>query len=738
MEIKKKIIIAGIALLMVLFTVSLLAQEPESPSKQPLPEDFDYTNPAAVNSLNVEDLVTAIAEGKITDLSIVNDNQLAAALGKNPAAVLPKLSDNDLARALKSDLSLMDQSVEITKEVVLRTGKDANLLNNNPEVKEKFFSMFAVIDKGGKIKSIGPPEVLEAIAKGEIPDLGKVKVTTAGLPPEKSTTFTLGAVPNAELLEDGSLRIKETVITGTEDFFIEEDESGEKSLVMQKGLAMVTGESPKIDVRDGKLRIIFAGEGTYSTYEGTFTLRKTRLEQFSGLEEGYLVQGEFSSYTEFNDQRGGIIRSSSLEVHISGQIFLPEKRSEEVTNTNRFIILGGTKGTTLTKNDGTKISINTQEGVYYTDRALRTAASFCNTGFSCIVNAPSSSFSENSGFRDRLAFLNIQNEDKISVKTPVYYDHVEVLDQKNGEVIFTSYDGLSGRTNSKITIHAGGDIRTEGLMELTKSGRFDVMYEKCDEPKFDCNKILHHWSSNRYQKVQAYFAKPRDYFVACTVGVDCERKFAENFGKIIPSGAERASTTIIVAGENAYTTQTLYNYCKKSGGCYILNSRDTPPTTDSSHLVVTGHHGGGGYIFRDNTGENPTPIDKLYMSCETGASPFSCLPKESAKNPVKTVTFSACNTIAAIPEQSPMLSALSETYKQAQSIQGSSGKAPLHEGMSTIPINNEGRKEQAREHGNGKRAWYVKQKDGSWKFTDGKTKEKQEEEQEKPDSGEWV
>lgn len=733
---RKKIIFVGMVIVsIVLLTISLLAQEPESPSKQPLPEDFDYTDSAAVNSLKVEDLVTAIAEGKITDLSIVNDNQLAAALGNNPAAVLPKLSDSDLARALKSDLSLIDKSVEITKEVILRTGKDADLLNNNPEVKEKFFSTFAIVDKGGKINSIGPQEVIEAIARGEITDLGKVKVTTAGLPPEKSTTFTLGAVSGAELLADGSLRIKKTVIAGTEDFFIEEDEYGEKTLVMEKGLATVAGESPKMEVRNGKLRTAIAGEDVYSTHEGTFTLRKTTLTQFPGLEEGYLIQGEFSSYTEFTD-RGRIITGSSPGVQVSGQIFVPEKRSEEVTSTDRFIILSGVKGTAITKRDGTKIVVNTKEGVYYTDRALRTAASFCNAGFSCIVNAPSSSFSENSGFRDRLAFLNVQNEDKIAVKTPVYYDHVEVLDQKNGEVIFTSYDKLSGRTNSKITVHAQGDVRTEGLMELTKSGRFDVMYEKCDKNGLECNKILHHWSSNRHQKVQAYFAKPREHFVTCTVGVDCERKFAENFGKIIPPGAAKASTTVIIAGENAYTAQTLYNHCKKYGGCYILNSRDAPPTTDSSHLVVTGHHGGAGYLYRDKTGENPMPIDKLYMSCETGTSPFSCLPKESAKNPVKTITFSACNTIAAAPEQSPMLSALSEAYKGAQSIQGSNGKAPLHEGINAIPTSEGELKKQAREYGNGKRAWYVKQKDGSWKFTDGKTEVK--EEQEKPDAGEWV
>ncbi|MEK6969816.1 MAG: hypothetical protein AABW48_05300 [Nanoarchaeota archaeon] len=719
---RKKIIFVGIVMVsIILLTINLLAQEPESPSQQPLPEDFDYTDPAAVNSLNVEDLVTAIAEGKITDLSIVNDNQLAAALGKNPALVLPKLPDNDLARALTSDLTLMDKSFDIAKEVVIRTGKDANILNNHPEVKEKFFSTFTVTDSGGKINHLGPPEVLEAIARGETPDLGKVKVTTEGVPPEKSTTFTLGAVPNAELLEDGSLRIKkisedksiqtETVITGAEDFAVKKDETGKEVMVLTKGIATVKGEVPKIEVKEGKVAVPNIYKNGHSVYEGTFTVKSTTLEKFVGLEEGLLIEGKFSSYENHIRPDGTNARGESIG-EVDGIVFQPKKES-----TKNFILLSGEKETTFKKTNGVSLTINSPEGVYYTENTGLPIANFCNSAFSCIVNNPGSS--GNPEFNKRLAFLNVQKEDKIDVKTPVYYDHLEVLDQKNGEVSISSVDKSTGKTLSKTTLFAGGDIVLEGKMQSTKAGRFDVTYKTCEEGDYThCEQTLHHWSSNHYLADQTYFNKPTDHFLTCTVGVDCERQFAENFGRIIPPNAKTVSTTVIVAGDNTYTARSLQTYCRTKGGCYIFNSRDVPPTTDSKNIVITGHHGPFDTHLYRNGVSNTGKMDEIEFNCETGFSPFGCLPEQNQEKPVETITFSACNT--ALSGENAVTKALSKKYPQTKSIQGAYGKAPINEDILTIPTTEEERRQQAREWGKNRRAWLVKQEDESWSLTDGK------------------
>ena len=98
----------------------------------------DYTNKEQVNNLEPADLALAIEQGNVPDMSVVDDGKLAQALGQNPS-ITYKLGDEDLARALRADVSLIQDINPLNPvfvDLTFRAIKNPSILNNNAQVKK--------------------------------------------------------------------------------------------------------------------------------------------------------------------------------------------------------------------------------------------------------------------------------------------------------------------------------------------------------------------------------------------------------------------------------------------------------------------------------------------------------------------------------------------------------------------------------------------------------------------------
>ncbi len=649
------------------------------------------------------------------DFAFKQDRLKAAGVIENNPHIL-----DDSVLLEKFDLEISSQE--------LRNGKTGvEIINENPKAKktwlEKKYDLFTedIIETGGKIKN------------ADILKYDGNKITTGGAGGGK---FTVKDVKGAKILTDGSLEFKNAVIKATKSFSLKTDEYGNDYYGMEAGEVYLdeTVKTFSLKIKDGK--VFSSGKGliTYDCSDCAFE-KGTRMGQFIKSEEtGDLITGKFKRIGHYQLD---YTYQAAVAMEVDGGIF-----QQDGSNPEEMIILGKTKlvkkeiifgdpnknyKTTL-PGDGTIINIEGPNTVYYTEKKSRDAATFCPKDFACIVNVPGQEYG--GAYQERLAFLNVQENDKISVKTPVYYNRVEVLDQVGGEVTFASVNKRSGTVLGEIKSVAGEKPKlVRGRLEEIKSGRFDVL-DSTDpyEPP-----LLHHWSSKKFQKDQIYFMNKRDHFATCTYGVDCEEVFAKEFGKVIvpKDRTKKISTTIIVSGDNANTPLSMLSYCQKEG-CYIVNSRDSPPTTKSSKLVVTGHHNAGSdYVWRDppEVFKKHNPIDKLYFSPVEGGSPFDSLPTSSAdaQNPVDYVAFSACNTANSF--DSPDFGILQKKYPDLKIVQGWKNKAPLHEAISDLPTGIEEMEKLAQgsivknKYGDkigGEKSWYIKQADGTWKWTNGR------------------
>lgn len=684
-----------------LIFISVFGQAPDEEQLEKNTE-MDYTDPAAVNGLSPQDLITAIEQGKIKDLSVVNDQNLVA--------------------ALSNKLSLIDKNSNVLDELNKRTQNSPAILNEHTEIKKEWFGHYSITDEGAGIENFDG-----------------INVKTSG---PKSTTFALEGVSGAKVLQDGSLVIKNAIISGTTGFSQKKEGDLVAGYEVQGGTVLLNQDAAEkeiipFNVKEGEVKIIkknmliiYAGSFSYAP-EYNLNFKQIGPFEYQDYEIGSLVQGTFTRQvvnTKMMDDQLNPITVSSMKVE--GAIFQQQEFSS-----NEMIFVGNTK---IIKTDGTFISVEAEK-TYYTEKLSRSAASFCKREYSCVVNTPTtSSLLHGAGYRDRLAFINVQDNDKILVKTPVYFNHVEVIDQQNGLVTFQSVDN-QGKLNAEVVAEGGHSPKlTGGKLENIKTGRFDVMLdiETCQDS--DCKKetVVHHWSSNKFQKDKSYFYKPRDHFVTCAAE-DCEEEFAKAFGVVIApkDPSKKPSTTVIVGGDNAYTPKSLINYCKTEG-CYIVNSRDTPPTTTSSNLIITGHHfKDTDYVWRDpeEVFGDHQPIDILYFGDRPYSSPFDSLPKEDPNNPIRKIAFSACNT--AVPEGYNGFEKLQEKYKNLNSIQGWNGQAIFKEGIKSLPETSEERAKQATGSlsskelpygGKGERSWYYPSCEYgsycSWWWTNGRGK----------------
>ncbi len=510
-------------------------------------------------------------------------------------------------------------------------------------------------------------------------------------------TFTAKDFPEARLTDKGTLILdkEELEFGSSSSLSIKIDSKGNKIFVMEGGKATVFGkEELSLSVKGGQVEI----GSSFAQYTGDFTFR----QDFGGV----TASGNF----KYKDEE---------TYNIEGTIFRPS-----VAHEGEFIIISDSK---LSREDGTIIDIKLRNAmmVYFagskSDKG-RSGATFCDNNHPCIVDSVGEK--GDLAYRTRLAFINFDGVD-VSVTTPAYYSHVEVMDLKDGHVTFISTTP-KGRVNSQIDVGPQDDIQFKGRLASTNVGRFDVMYENDAGEE-----ILHHWSSNQKQKDSDYFTKPRNKFVSCNVDSDCEEIFAKNFGKIIlpQDRTKKPKTTIIAGGDNAFTAQEQEKLCRKNG-CYILNSRDVPPKTQTEELIVTGHHWyGTNYVWRDPPeAEHHNPIDNFYFSQSAFASPFDSVPEGDN---VKRVKFSACNTVidevyidSQTQDATPylVLEELQSQYPNLETVQGWNGIAPYKERVgnsveSLADIQLQDNPDYKEGGVKGNRAWYFKDSNGVWQYT---------------------
>jgi hypothetical protein len=689
----------------------------------------DYSN------LEPEDLADAIAQGEIKNLANVEDQQLAAALSSKPE-IVTELPDIHLIRALDNNPSLLDDPkgpifVDLTK----RVAATPTILNNKNEkaVKDAWFKGFGIRDNGVLIANFDGSDL-----------------TTHG---EAATTFTLADFPGASVERDGSLVTSIGKFVGTKGLSLKRSENGAPIKTEGQFNYNVVGGEVEIgtSVKNAALFLSCESEGYKTCAKVTYNLPRSSLpgKYTIGIEQNKQVdrrviggtvsyQGNFRFFrgdkgdeinTDFGAVEGFVIRDTNIMVvgqankrfpitshTIKGAITDPgdRERGEFSSKIDEFII---EKGVMVDNFGETKLVYQNPKGsrLYYSEAGK----DFCNDQFSCVVNIPGVNDIK---FREKLEFRNVQNNDQILVTSPVYFDKVIAENIGDGSAAFASIDSEENLLGA-VLFEEGGKIRVNKGLASMQAGRIDAIYEEDGERK------MQHWSSNSIQpkEVSKYFDKPRNSFVTCTIGSNCEERFARSFGKVIGArdgSAPRAS--VILSGDTTFTVKSIEKWCRNQGGCYIYNSRDTPTTTMSREILVTGHHfKGEKYAFRDapelkrdEQGDIiHNPIDRLY---------YADLP--SGPN-VEEITSSSCNSLKE-PTDGGRISSdvvlLVEKYPRLKQVQGYNGKAPLYERLSSLGTEDDIRMDKFswgknKEEGGpkGTRGWIQKGPTEGWVYTDG-------------------
>jgi len=507
------------------------------------------------------------------------------------------------------------------------------LLNNNDNAKKVWFKeKYRITDQGATVSAYD----------------GRI-MKTAG---DKGTTFTPSHFPKALVKKDGSLLFEGNAFAFTQNL----ERTGD-AYSIRGGVVQLRKDSKDLsvaatDVKD--LAVVTQDSvGSYAvvSYEGTFHFTRDNTRD----KTGDVVEGTFVRVLSTTEITG---------LEISGKI-----RNPQGSKPGEFIILGNAKLTSQQEKTTLEVKGNSQ--VYYTEEPLRTAGTFCSAGFSCIVNTPGIAADPANRYQAR--FMNIQHGDEITMKTPAYFSSVEFSEVQDGRVTFISSD--KGKL-AKINVGSGGKLSVEGDMNNLYIGRFDVLNDN----------HLQHWSStaNQHQSIVSYFAPGRagtNSVVSCELGVNCMQRITDRFGKKVPPATTQPRTAIFVAGNNPETARDVEGFCQKSGGCFIVNARDSPLEMDkgipAENVMLTGHHWletGEERFWSDVPGTLPGyhhEKDPLYITSKEGASKVSVLPSSST---VRTFSTSGCNTVNPTVKN-PLTEAITTSYPNIQLISGFYSKA---------------------------------------------------------------
>ncbi len=523
---------------------------------------------------------------------------------------------------------------------------DISIANNNPGAKSAWlFKKYhlVMVDKGVPLVSYNG----ESITTGRI----------------GGTTFTPADFPRARILENGCLEQDSTTFCSakvsikkgprggkmyTEGFPNYEVSSGRVEIADNKNMYLY--------VNDAEVQIQERGTNAHTIYTGSF--------RFVQDQEGMLIK---SACQQACTKDQWVMRYSQKLVSEEGL----QDHSLEFIGTiedlhhdeyQEFAVSGNSE---LRFGDGDILTTRTDRKVYYTERDAQTANAFCaeRPAFSCVVNSHGEN--RDPDYRDKLGFRQIQNGDEITFSSPAYHSSVST-DVQDGIIHFISREKRDDGQYydlAQVTVGKGDDISVKGNLEAMKAGRFDARHIDVDGTS-----LLTHWSSNGFQKEDTakYFAQPHNQMVTCALD-DCEQAFAKAFGKVLGPPGKDPELTLLVAGDNAFTASAMEAECQRVG-CYILNSRDSPPLTKSRELILTGHHwgqlrgGGTDYIWRDSPEQMGTihnPIDRLYF-------------EELPQGRVETVRFSACNTVivTSTGRTHPGFEKLRDHYPNLRFVQG--------------------------------------------------------------------
>lgn len=607
---------------------------------------------------------------------------LAAAFNDNrdkALEVIEKDSTNYKVNNLLNDDKVLNKFDEEAK-------KDHEILNKYPKSKKRWFrSKYKIDDKGSSVTSYDGNKITVAAGKGVLSGLQKKLValrTKEGVDPNerikeirklriqikeikgKSTSFDPKSFPGATVLEDGTLKDAGNIYIGTSSLIKAKNDAGQDIILMNDGrvnLDDASKKNVKLDVTNGEVKItVSSPEGKLSdsevVYKGSFSYENTK--------EGEKISSTCKKKCPDKQKviRKYISRSKGVShrnrIRFTGSVIQPPN-----TKVEQFLIAGSSRielysyeiddKTQLDfKPDGTVLEVKSNVQVLYTEERSRNADRFCssNAKISCVVNTPGAK--KESKYWSRLSFQNVQNNDEIKVTSTHYYDKLDVKNLVDGKITFKSLQksGSKYRTVSTIQIDKKNGIKGRGNLAKLNAGRVDYYFEENKQQKLQHLSTTQHMSpkvppgvKNQIPGVPEYFGSNKK-ITTCSVGINCEEKMVAASGKTIKGKNGGVSTLIIVAGDHATLAKSARKLCKRTG-CYIVNSRDVPPTTSATRVVISGHHyANDDTIWRDAPGtiakqtSDHNPIDVLH---------FKDIPKERQNGQVKEVGFSACETVRA-------------------------------------------------------------------------------------------
>jgi len=642
----------------------------------------------------------------------------ARAIETNPVKSIGFMNDNNLDSG-SSYLSDPDNRVALKNALISTESSDVlNELNENQVTKESFIMEEYGIEMITS-KNTGRSASIISFTSAD----GNDVVST------DSSTFTISDFPGARISKGGELVLPENslcpscTMRETESLSLGTDNSG-NPVILQEGGSFILDNSQSLGsinvlVTDGKVNMYNDIKVDGSTFSGYSEV--TGSFSYSNIDGEHFFQGDYD------------IRNSYEATDATGALFInPQGHTSEFSVTGKVLITDDLigKGVLIT-DPGTSIMTNgagadgegyyseltvkkTDDQVLFLAMPDRNAGEHCIDGISCVINIQN--VQKNDGeSRGNLILRNIQDNSDLEVSTDSYYDSVLVDNVESGSVKFIS-ETVEGNFESEISIDSSNVVSVRGDLSRTNAGRFDVT---------SADQRLQHWSSNENMQsgssrkgtysVSGYLSSNRDQFVTCTIGDNCEERFASTFGKTVASSdGSKPKTTIFVSGDNSNTPRSMERYCRNNGGCYILNSRDSPPTTNSENVVITGHHyRSDSYVWRDpmaKSGKTHYPIDLFHFS-EPSPEAGLLFDHVPSSDSVKNIVFSACNTVGTTSDydhatdsmlEKPLLTLndLFGTYENLETVSGYDSNAPLVENINDIPPNlmkyHSGNKKRAR------------------------------------------
>ncbi len=135
-------------------------------------EEPDYEDPDYVNRMEAEDIAGAIKRGDISDLSVINDNNMKEVVRQNPELLA---DDEDVFERLDN-----------------MAAEDTSLINDNPEIKEIWFRKHGLTDGGGSIKSYDGSKIITAGDRSTTIDAYAFVDVEAKVWPDGSVTLSGG------------------------------------------------------------------------------------------------------------------------------------------------------------------------------------------------------------------------------------------------------------------------------------------------------------------------------------------------------------------------------------------------------------------------------------------------------------------------------------------------------------------------------------------------------------------